>query len=452
MVDCKSCNMSYDEKEFNVCPYCGEEPEVKTADKETAKDLPTVTEADKTEDKSAEGKPDKTKSAGGRLKFIIIGVVVLAVLGAIIFALFSFGGSSVTVPDKYATIQEAIDAAEEGDVIIVDVGVYRESIDFRGKNITLQSTDPDDPAIVSETIIDGGGSGTVVSFRSGETEEAVISGFTITRGSGVLVSGGSSPLIEKCIIEDNTAEFGAGIAVFDSSPTIRDNLITGNSGFLGGGLFIEESSPLVQDNTITGNRAEMGSGMVIISNSSPNVIDNVIADNTAARLGGGIVVAVNSTPVIRDNVITANRAERNGGGLLIEESEPVVENNNISRNRAANGGGIFIVNSLTANLIIKGNHVVDNLAYIAGGGLYMEGSSPLVEDNEFINNISEYLGGAAAVYNSSPIFIRNLFENNQAQDVSGGGAIWASADSNLVINDPDDNRYMQNMPDDLFQE
>jgi len=444
--------MSYDEKEFNVCPYCGEEPEAISADQAVAKNVLAQEDKDKELDISADKKPDKPHPAGSKLKYAIIGVVALAVIAAIIFALFSFGDASVTVPDKYATIQEAVDDAEDGDVIVVQIGVYRESVDFGGKNITLQSIDPDDPAVVSETIIDGGGSGTVVSFRSGETEDAVLSGFTITRGSGVLVSGGSSPIIEKCIIEDNTAEFGAGIAVFDSSPTIRENLITGNSGFLGGGLFIEESSPLVHDNTITGNRAEMGSGMVIISNSAPTVNDNLIADNTAARLGGGIVVAVNSTPVIRENVITGNRAERNGGGLLIEESEPVVENNNISRNRAANGGGIFIVNSLHTDLVIKENNVADNLAYIAGGGLYMEGSSPTVEDNEFINNISEFLGGAVAVYNSSPVFVLNLFENNQAQDVNGGGAIWASADSSLVLNDPDDNIYLQNIPDDLFQE
>ncbi len=452
MVDCKSCGMSYDEKEFDICPYCGEEHEGTSADKAAAKDVLPQKDRDEELDGSEDKKPDQIQPAGNKLKYVIIGVVALAVIAAIIFTLFSFGDASVTVPDKYATIQEALDAAEDGDVIVVQIGVYRESIDFKGKNITLQSVDPNDPAVVSETIIDGGGSGTVVSFRSGETEGAVLSGFTITRGSGVLVSGGSSPVIEKCIIEDNTAEFGAGIAVFDSSPTIRENLITGNSGFLGGGMFIEESSPLVHDNTITGNRAEMGSGMVIISNSSPTVNDNLIADNTAARLGGGIVVAVNSTPVIRENVITGNRAERNGGGLLIEESEPVVENNNISRNRAANGGGIFIVNSLHTDLVIKGNNIADNLAYIAGGGLYMEGSSPTVEENEFINNISEFLGGAVAVYNSSPVIVLNLFENNQAQDVSGGGAIWASADSSLVLNDPDDNRYLQNIPDDLFQE
>lgn len=472
MLDCKSCGMSYDEKEYEFCPYCGEKPQEDIAPVgDKAEDVSAAEEAragkpdgsiesepglhSKVDQGPVEGKPREpmqSKPSGGVIKYVIIALVALAVIAAIVFTLFSFGDTGITVPDKYETIQEAIDAAADGDEIVIQVGVYRENIDFKGKNIILRSVDPDDPAIVSDTIIDGGGSGTVVSFRSGENEGAVLSGFTITRGGGVLISGGSSPIIEKCIIEDNTAEFGAGIVVFDSAPTIRENLITGNSGFLGGGMFIEESSPLIQDNTIVSNRAEMGGGIVIISNSAPTVTGNIIADNIAARLGGGVVIALNSTPTLRDNVITANRADRNGGGVLIEESEPVLENNDITRNRAANGGGIFIVNSLSTVLSIIGNNIADNLAFLAGGAIYMEGSSPTVDSNEFINNISESLGGAVAVYNSAPIFRANLFENNQAQGEGGGGAIWVSFNSVLELADPDSNAYRQNIPDDLYQE
>jgi hypothetical protein len=472
MLDCKSCGMSYDEKKYEFCPYCGEKPQEDIAvvgdkdinlpaQEDTKSDEPEGALKSELETRNKVQKdiiekeprePKESKPMGSTIKYVAIAFVALAVIAAIVFTLSSFGDTGITVPDKYDTIQEAIDAAADGDEIVVQVGVYRENIDFKGKNIILRSVDPDDSAIVSETIIDGSGSGTVVSFRSGENEGAVLSGFTITRGGGVLVSGGSSPVIEKCIIEDNTAEFGAGIVVFDSAPTIRGNLITGNSGFLGGGMFIEESSPLILDNTIVGNRAEMGGGMVVISNSAPTVTGNVIADNIAARLGGGLVVALNSTPTISENVITANRADRNGGGVLIEESEPVLENNDITLNRAANGGGIFIVNSLSTALSIKGNNIADNLAFLAGGAVYMEGSSPSLENNEFLNNISELLGGAVAVYNSAPIFRANLFENNQAQDESRGGAIWVSANSNLELADPDDNTYLQNIPDDLYQE
>lgn len=452
-MDCKNCGMEFDEKNYGICPYCGEGPVKEAVESAELEEDETVKVREKTKrdriEQEETGKNEKPKKAGSVLKYFFIGLAVLVVAAVAIFAFFPPGASSVTVPDKYQTIQEAIDAAEDGDEIVVQIGVYRENIDFKGKNIVLRSTDPNDPNVVDRTIIDGGDSGIVVSFRSGEGEDAALKGFTITKGSGIVVSGGSSPFIEGNVIEDNKAEFGAGIAIFDSSPTIINNTIINNNGFLGGGLFVESSSPLIEDNTIVANRAEMGSGIVIISNSSPMVNNNIIADNTAARLGGGVVVAVGSTPTLIGNTITGNRADRNGGGMLIEESEPIVENNNISQNTAANGGGIFIVNATGTALLISNNTIAENFAFIAGGGLYMEGSTPAIRENQFIDNISEKLGAGAVIYNSSPLFRSNSFEGNEAEELEGGGAIWVSEDSTLELNDPDDNIYRQNIPDDI---
>ena len=447
MIDCKNCGMGYDEKEYEFCPYCGEQTLESQGPVEK-----TAPEKEKEPQKGAEPvEHKKPKQAGGPFKFIIIGIAAVAVIGVAISAIFALGSGDVTVPDKYPTIQEAIDAADDGDEIVVDVGVYRENIDFRGKNITLRSTDPDDTEIVDSTIIDGGNAGAVVSFRSGETEEAVLSGFTITRGGGLLISGGSSPLVTKNIIEDNSAEVGAGIAIFDSSPTILENTITGNSGFWGGGLHVEESSPLIEGNTIERNSAEYGSGIVIYSNAAPTLINNTISENSADQLGGGVAIAGQSTPTLEGNMILDNSAER-GGGLYIEDSEPVVENNTISNNQAANGGGLFLVNCLSTALVIVGNEIADNLASFAGAGLYMEGSSPTIEDNMFMDNLAERLGGGLAVYNSTPVLLRNAFENNTAENEEGGGAIWVSTDSELDLEDPDDNVYTNNNPDDIFEE
>ncbi len=456
MRKCKSCGMNYEEQEYGICPYCGE------ASEDITEGAKQETEEPSTEDKEkADQRDKKTKMPSivgkigmldQKLKLAVVGIAVVLIIGVAISAIFALSDTGVTVPDKYSTIQEAIDAAEDGDEIIVDVGVYKESIDFKGKDIVLRSTDPDDSSIVDQTIIDGGGGGTVVSFRSGESEEAVLNGFTVTRGSGIVISGGSTPLIKNNVIEDNEAEYGAGLAIFDSSPKIINNLILGNSGFLGGGIFVEESSPLIEGNDITRNQAEMGSGVVIISNSAPELLNNTISDNTAERLGGGVVVAVDSTPAIKDNLITDNVAERNGGGILIEESEPIIEENTITGNRAANGGGLFVVNSMTTALLIAYNDISNNLAGIAGGGLYMEGSSPTVEDNTFTGNKSEHLGGASAIYNSEPVLVKNVFEGNEAGEAEGGGALWVSNDSVLELNEPDDNTYSDNIPNDIFEE
>ena len=70
--------------------------------------------------------------------------IVLAFVALVVWA------DTFTVPTDFATIQEAIDAAVDGDCINVEPGTYVENIDFMGKAITVQSTDGEDV-----TIIDG---------------------------------------------------------------------------------------------------------------------------------------------------------------------------------------------------------------------------------------------------------------------------------------------------------
>jgi photosystem II stability/assembly factor-like uncharacterized protein len=86
---------------------------------------------------------------------------------------------NITTERTFPTIQDAIDAANSGEIIEAQPGTYVESIDFLGKAITLRSA-TGDPA---DTIIDGAGAFRVVQCVSGEGPDTVLEGFTISGGN-----------------------------------------------------------------------------------------------------------------------------------------------------------------------------------------------------------------------------------------------------------------------------
>ncbi|MHC4623239.1 MAG: hypothetical protein ACYS4W_04985 [Planctomycetota bacterium] len=109
------------------------------------------------------------------------------------------------VPQDYEKIQDAVDASENGDTVVLAPyttysGVRNYNVDFKGMSITIRGSDPTNPEVVSSTVVDCQGRGRAFVFRTGEGRTSVLAGLTITDGYG-LVGGGiycynnSSPLI-----------------------------------------------------------------------------------------------------------------------------------------------------------------------------------------------------------------------------------------------------------------
>jgi len=147
----------------------------------------------------------------------------------------------------YATIQSAIDAAEDGDIVVIlpndctPEGRWFENIDFLGKAIRVQSANPADPGIVEATIIDGNAAGSVVSFVSGEGADSVLDGVTMTNGLGVGGHGGgvtsieSAPTIRHCLLNENQAERGGAVySQGASAPTFDSCRFDSNAASLSG--------------------------------------------------------------------------------------------------------------------------------------------------------------------------------------------------------------------------
>jgi hypothetical protein len=219
----------------------------------------------------------------------------------------------------YCRIQDAINVAVAADVVQVLPGTYTENLNFRGKRITVTSTDPLAPAVVAATVIDGRALGSVVSFASGEGRDSILQGFTVTNGDAL--SGGGvycyqcSPTIANNVITGNGSEYchGGGICCdFVSAPLIAGNRIEGNGAAKGGGIYCADYSwPEIRDNTIADNSADFGGGAYCIS-SSASFARNIVRGNVAG-IGGGIYCTNTCYPQITNTIVAGNSASLSGG-------------------------------------------------------------------------------------------------------------------------------------------
>ncbi len=306
-------------------------------------------------------------------------------------------GDGTSWQAAFKRIQEGIDAASEGDVVVAAPGTYLDNISFPGGNITLTGTAPQNAAVVTNTVIDGGGEGPAVTFTGSEGESCLLTGFTIRGGF---------------------ANYGGGIAGNGTYATIRDNVIAGNSAqYDGGGLY--ECDGLICGNESTGNSAsEAGGGLRFCDGTVQN---NTISGNSAVTRDGGGLSRCDGT--IEANVITGNSTGRGGGGL--HECEGTIRNNDISGNVAgSNGGGL-----LGCGGTIRGNTVSANSAARDGGGLAV---CPGIIENNIIPGNSAGDDGGGAYYCGGTIQ-NNTICGNSATERGGGLALCSGTVRNNTV-------------------
>jgi len=329
-------------------------------------------------------------------------------------------GSGLIWPSAYRAIQQGIDAASDGDVVLVAEGTYVENIQFKGKNIILTSTDPIDPAVVAGTIIDGNQAGSVVTFAGSENETCVLSGFTILNGNaeyGGGIRGGiwgdlTQATIQNNRITSNSASYGGGLSQCEG--TIHNNTITDNlAGSYGGGLFGCDGT--IQNNTITANSAGAGGGL---NNCDGTIQYNTITANSA-RSGGGLSAC---DGVIQHNTIMNNSAPDYGGGLYY--CAATIQNNTITANSAGIGGGLNKCDG-----IIRNNTIAGNSAGSKGGGVYYCGGT--------IQNC--ILWGNIAPINPQLDYQSSLPTYSCIEGWTGGGEGNISGDPQFVDRDGPDN-------------
>ncbi len=333
---------------------------------------------------------------------------------------------------SYGTIQSAIDAANGGDVIKVLPGTYAETIDFKGKSITVRSSSGDP----NDTIIDGGGNGTVVTCTSGVDPNILLSGFTITNGftnvgtgGGMRISG-CSATVTHCVFSDNSTFYeGGGISIGGTSDlTLTHCTLSGNeAGNDGGGILIKGTSDLTLTHcTLSNNKADTNDGR----NSS----------------GGGISMAGNGVLTLTHCTLSDNSAYYGGGVYAQDSSELTFTNCTLSGNSAFDsGGGISMAGNsvLTlASCVLRGNSIS-----LFGGGMYAQDSSDLTLTNCTLSGNSAAFGGGVYIKDSSDLTLTNCTlsgnsANNRGNALSANGSssslltnciVWGNPGSNSQI-------------------
>ena len=343
-------------------------------------------------------------------------------------------------PADFITIKAAINAAADGDTIIVRDGTYTGTgncpIDPKGKAIVIKSENGP-----QNCIIDCQNNKRAMFFDSGESKYTVVEGFTINSGfcdgrGGGIYCRNSSPTIVDCIINGCEAEYGGGGAYFTGSRArltkcvFTDNIASSHSycddegcrtveSLGGGAIYLNSSDLTFEECDITANSAHLNAGGILLGpESTINMAGCTISENSAPSAGGGIYVEFGSNFTITDCLISMNTAGDGGG--IYNAGLGSMTDSTISENTAQlDGGGMF---NMSSSPTIKGCDFIANEALQDdGGGMFnVTDANPRIIDCTFELNWANEDGGGMATFQSKPQIINSIFNENSAEEDGGG--------------------------------
>ena len=354
----------------------------------------------------------------------------------------------------FPTIQEALNAADTGDTVLVSPGEFHESLFWPFRNgITLRGAGMDSTLVLgneSETVLLMIGTVAIDSTT-------VIERLRLRNGgdAGIAIAG-SSPVIDSCAVD--STRLGPAIHCFDGSGAqVRNSLIADNMSIGvvtdgevqncdianndGAGIV---TTARVSDSRITGNAS---SGI----QTCAELQDCVISDNdgvgvrTTASIWGSLIagnmdsgVVANSSDcliVVEGCTITGNSTDTFGGGVRCDEAFARIYNNVITSNHGDQGGGIHCNPGCVVEIVE--NHIDANTATTYGGGVYTSNCSPDILGNTIADNAASNMGGGIYTTGDSPTISENAVSHNSAS--SGGGISCSASAATIFSNTITDN-------------
>ena len=305
------------------------------------------------------------------------------------------GAGTIVVPGNFSSIQQAMDAARDGDTILVAPGTYFGPINTLGKALTLRSTGGPQVTLIDNSIL--ALTVTAIVCDSGEGPDTVIDGFTVRGGLSLMP------------IDDgrNVINAGGDMIISGSQPTIR-NCIFDRPDVphvpAGSLLITNDGGAIIEGCTFIGNgQQDQGVGEVVN--------------------GGAITVFLATQEIlIKNSQFIDNRAIE-GGALWVRTSPAAtirLTGCEFTGNHATQrGGAIFALNDSTlpqvitaVNCVFNGNSAGDPLEAGSGGAWYAINTSPDLVNCTLANNFSNTVGGAFALESGTGTIRNCAFGNN----------------------------------------
>ena len=311
--------------------------------------------------------------------------------------------------NAYATLAKAIEAAQNGDTIILQRDLT-ESVTIESKqNLTLN--------LNGKALTGKEESAPVIAVNG--SNNLTVTGGTITGGTngGIRIENSKDATIDSCTIQNNTTTgvskngtdvslgAGGGVYVRDGALTIKNSTIQGNTATRGGGVYADHSTVNINKSTLQNNKA-----------------NDVPSDAPASNKGvGGGIYSFDCALTITDSTITGNEACGHVGLLKYKS------NGRLWSSAFGKGGGGICAVGKDSNVTLSGVTVTENKATFSqnntlavGGGINAQGGTLTVKESNISGNHARGNGGSISSEESNVLNISDsIIQSNQGNN--GGG-------------------------------
>jgi len=249
--------------------------------------------------------------------------------------------------------------AEPSETVIVLPGTYtgqgNRDLDFKGKPMTVRSTEPNDPDVVAQTVIDCNASPTDPHsgfiFQNYEADQSTIAGLIVTGGyndcgGGIFLGQCASPTVLNCILRENEASFGGGIYMNNAGPRLINCQFKNNVAKAGGAIYSFNErggcNPVMENCLFRDNSASHNGGAIYnIGQVNCTFTNCEFIENISSGGGGAIRNTDLANSTLVNCIFSKNQAQTFGGGIRNSNNCYVsLTNCTFGLNTAANGSSL----------------------------------------------------------------------------------------------------------------